>query len=207
VPRQARPPRRRVPTLAQAATRRDEAYRRKVSQAKRRKGLLIVHTGNGKGKSTAAWGLMTRAWGRGMKVGVVQFLKSATARFGEVRAAQKMGIDWAASGDGFTWTSRDLSRTEALARRGWEIAREWMARDYDVLILDEFTYPLTYGWLDVAEVLAWVAEHKPPKLHLVITGRDAPKALVAAADLVTEMREVKHPFKDQGVVAQPGVEF
>jgi cob(I)alamin adenosyltransferase len=142
-----------------------------------------------------------------MKVGVVQFLKSATARFGEVRAAQKMGIDWAASGDGFTWTSRDLSRTEALARRGWEIAREWMARDYDVLILDEFTYPLTYGWLDVAEVLAWVAEHKPPKLHLVITGRDAPKALVAAADLVTEMREVKHPFKDQGVVAQPGVEF
>ncbi len=170
-------------------------------------GLLIVHTGEGKGKSTAAFGMALRAWGHGMRVGVVQFIKAEDGDWGEVRAARKLGLDWQAVGDGFTWLSQDMEATIARARRGWRQAQEKIrSGDYDLLILDEFTYPLNLGWLETDEVLTWLTANRPPELHLVITGRDAPPRLLEAADLVTEMRLVKHPFQ-RGVQAQRGVEF
>jgi cob(I)alamin adenosyltransferase len=187
----------------------DKEARRQAARRKRiKKGLVIVNTGKGKGKTTAAFGMMTRAWGRDMRVGMVQFLKNENARFGELRAAEKMGVEVVSTGDGFTWTSRDGDETIARARAAWEQAKARIASgDYDMLVLDEFTYPLHYGWLDVHEVIEWLREHKPSMLHLVITGRYAPDALIDFADLVTEMREIKHPLHEQGIRAQPGVEF
>ena len=175
----------------------------------KKKGLVIVHTGNGKGKTTAALGMLLRAWGRGMKVGVIQFIKNENARYGEIKAGERMGdIDWISTGDGFTWTSQDMDETEAKARHGWALAQARIAGGgYDLLILDEFTYPLHYGWLNVAEVIDWLRANKPPLLHLVITGRYAPEVLIDYADLVTEMREIKHPYKEQGIRAQAGVEY
>lgn len=185
-----------------------EAYRQEVRKAKRRKGLVIVNTGTGKGKTTAAFGLAFRARGRKMDVGILQFIKPGTARFGEIRAARDLGIHVEGSGDGWTWKSKDLDESAALAGAGWERARHYITeRKFDVLVLDEFTYPLHYGWLDTAEVVAWLREHKPEDMHLVITGRYAPDALVEYADLVTEMTLIKHPFKEQGIRAQPGIEF
>jgi len=173
-----------------------------------KKGLVIVNTGHGKGKSTAAFGLMTRAWGRGMRVCVLQFIKNENANFGETRAARKMGIEMTSIGDGFTWLSRDLDETAAKAQHGWRRAQEKIASGaYDVIILDEFTYTFKYGWLDVQEVIAWLRAHKPEMLHLVITGRDAPQELIDFADLATEMRVLKHPLKEQGIRAQVGIEY
>jgi cob(I)alamin adenosyltransferase len=186
-----------------------EAIRAAARRAKKKKGLVIVNTGEGKGKTTAALGVMTRAWGRKMKIGVLQFLKNENARYGEIKAAARMGnIDWIATGDGWTWTSSDMDETVAKARHAWSIAQERIANGgYDLLILDEFTYPLHYGWLDSNEVLAWLEANKPPMLHLIITGRNAPQNLIDFADLVTEMRAIKHPFGEQGIRAQPGIEF
>ncbi len=172
-----------------------------------KQGLLIIHTGNGKGKSTAAFGTLLRAWGRGFRVCVVQFLKAETGQWGEIKAAKKLGIDWFAKGDGFTWTSRDMDETVSRALEGWEVAKEKITSgDYDLIVLDEFTYALHFGWLDTAQVIEWLKANKPNDMHLVITGRDAPAALIEYADLVTEMREVKHPFT-KGILAQAGVEF
>jgi cob(I)alamin adenosyltransferase len=143
-----------------------------------------------------------------MRVGGVQFFKHANAHFGELRALAKMQVALTPMGDGFTWTSRDLDATQAKALHGWELAKQRIASGaFDIFLLDEFTYLLHFGWLETAEVLAWFAAHKPPMLHLIITGRDAPKALIEAADLVTEMREVKHPLHTQGIRAQKGIEF
>ena len=180
----------------------------KASSARRvRKGLVLVNTGNGKGKSTAAFGIMFRAWGRGMKVCAVQFIKSDKSMYGEQMAAEKLGIEMISSGRGFTWTSKDLSEDAARARNGWRIAREAISSgDYDVVVLDEITYPVRYGWIEAREVLD-VLEERPPMLHVVITGRHAAPEIVEAADLVTEMRQVKHPYHDQGILAQRGVEF
>ena len=172
-----------------------------------RKGLVIVNTGNGKGKSTAAFGLLLRAWGRGLRVCVVQFIKSETGKWGEVKAAQKLGIDWFTTGDGFTWTSKDMDETVARALAGWEVAKEKITSgNYDVIVLDEFTYAMHFNWLDTDQVIDWLKTNKPADLHLVITGRDAPAKLIEYADLVTEMLEVKHPYQ-KGIQAQPGVEF
>jgi cob(I)alamin adenosyltransferase len=186
-----------------------EAFRTAVRRARKKKGLVIVNTGTGKGKTTAALGVMTRAWGRMMRIGVLQFLKNENARFGEIKAAEQMGgIDWLSTGDGWTWTSQDMDETEARARHGWQIAQELIANGhYDLLILDEFTYPLHYGWLDTEAVIEWLKANKPPMLHLVITGRYAPQALIDYADLVTEMREIKHPYREQGIRAQAGIEY
>lgn len=183
--------------------------RRKAARANRvKKGLVIVNTGNGKGKTTAALGILLRAWGRDMRVGGIQFLKHENANYGELRALQRMGVELTPMGDGFTWTSRDLDETQAKAVHGWETAKARIASgEYDVFLLDEFTYALTYGWIDTAEVIEWLRQHKPPMLHLIITGRNAPQALIDFADLVTEMREVKHPFRDQGIRAQKGIEY
>lgn len=183
--------------------------RRKAARASpMRKGLVIVNTGNGKGKTTAALGIVLRAWGRDMRVGGIQFFKHANANFGELRALERMGVALTPMGDGFTWTSRDMDETQARALHGWEVAKERISSGaYDLFLLDEFTYVLHFGWLDTATVLSWIEANKPPMLHLIITGRDAPQALVDFADLVTEMREVKHPFRDQGIKAQKGVEY
>lgn len=186
-----------------------EEVRRAVRRARKKKGLVIVNTGNGKGKTTAALGIMTRAWGREMKVGVLQFLKNENARFGEIKAAERMGnIDWLSTGDGWTWTSKDGDETVARAQHGWQIAKERILSEaYDLLILDEFTYTMHFGWLDANEVVDWLTENKPEMLHLIVTGRNAPDALIEYADLVTEMKEIKHPFTEQGIRAQAGIEY
>jgi cob(I)alamin adenosyltransferase len=176
-------------------------------QSRNRKGLLIVYTGNGKGKTTAALGLILRAWGQGFKSCVIQFIKARTGAWGEVKAAQKMGIEWHKMGNGFTWASPDLDKTAARAIHGWQLAQQKITSDeYDLVVLDEFTYPLHFGWISAEEVISWLKENKPPRLHLVITGRNAPQSLLDYADLVSEMVEVKHPF-EQGAKAQPGIEF
>lgn len=175
--------------------------------AKERRGLVLVFTGNGKGKTTAALGTLFRAWGRDYRVCVIQFLKAETGAWGEVKAAQRLGIEWYKTGDGFTWTSKDIDETRAKALHGWELAKQKIASgEYDLVILDEFTYPLAFGWLDPGEVIEWLRAYKPPQMHLIITGRDAPPLLIEYADLVTEMREVKHPFAI-GVKAQAGIEY
>ena len=172
-----------------------------------RKGLLIVHTGDGKGKSTAAFGTVFRAWGRGMRTCVIQFIKSEKGEWGEIKAAKKLGMEWITTGDGFTWDSKDMDATAARAVHGWEIAKEKIASDqYDLIVLDEMTYVFQFGWLDVNTVMQWLMENKPADLHLMITGRGAPQALIDQADLVTEMKAIKHPF-DKGILAQPGIEF
>lgn len=171
-----------------------------------RRPLVVVHTGEGKGKTTAALGILFRAWGRGMRVVMLQFIKSTTSNYGEDRAARKLGIEIIPLGGGFTWLSKDIEKDKALARRLWEICKEKIASGaYDIVILDEFTYPLTYGWLPMEEVLDFL-RNRPPGMHIVITGREAPPELVEFADLVTEMRPVKHPF-EKGIKAQPGLEF
>ena len=170
------------------------------------KGLVIVNTGKGKGKTTAAMGVLLRAWGRNMNVIMLQFIKHSTANFGEQRAAQKMGVEMRAMGDGFTWRSKDLDQTADLARAHWEDCKEVIAHGgYDVVILDEFTYPMHYGWIPVEDVIETLS-NRPEMLHVIITGRNAPEALVEFADLVTEMNVVKHPYH-QGIKAQPGIEF
>lgn len=172
-----------------------------------RKGLVVINTGKGKGKSTAAFGVMFRAWGRGMKVGAVQFIKSEKTRYGEQMAAEKLGIEMIPSGRGFTWTSHDLTEDAARARHGWETAKNMiLSGEYDVLVLDEITYPIRYGWLSTDEVLE-VLKQRPAMEHVIITGRDAQPELIEFADLVTEMAQVKHPYHDQGIKAQKGIEF
>ncbi|PIE82450.1 MAG: cob(I)yrinic acid a,c-diamide adenosyltransferase [Chloroflexi bacterium] len=184
----------------------------KLTQEQRRqhqkKGLIIVNTGEGKGKTTAALGLLMRAWGRDMRVGMLQFLKHEKARFGEIKAAAKMGIDIIPTGDGFSRKSKDLAETQARAQHGWEMAKNHISNgNYDLFVLDEFTYPLAYGWVNQKEAIAWLQNNKPPMLHLVITGRYAPQALIEYADLVTEMQVIKHPLADQGIRAQAGIEY
>jgi cob(I)alamin adenosyltransferase len=174
--------------------------------AEKRKALVIVYTGNGKGKTTAALGMLLRAWGRDMKVVMLSFMKNEGANFGEERAARKLGVELTPVGKGFTWLSKDISQDEAMAKHGWTVAQEKLSSgDYDIVILDEITYAINYGWLDLEEVIE-VLRRRPPDVHVVLTGRDAPQGLIDFADLVTEMREVKHPFQ-AGIKAQPGVDF
>jgi cob(I)alamin adenosyltransferase len=141
-----------------------------------------------------------------MKVVMLSFMKAETSNYGEERAAKKLGIELIPLGAGFTWLSKDLEHDKALAQRCWALCKEKIASgDYDIVVLDEITYPLTYGWLDLDDVLETL-RNRPAGLHVVMTGRDAPEPLVEFADLVTEMREVKHPFQ-KGIKAQPGVDF
>lgn len=172
-----------------------------------RQGLVIVNTGDGKGKTTASLGTMFRAWGRGMRVCVVQFIKHETGNWGEIKAARKLDIEWHAMGDGFTWLSKDVDETGEKTRRAWALAQQKIQFGaHDLIILDEMTYAFHYGWLEVIQVVAWLKENKPSELHLIITGRDAPPELIEFADLVTEMREIKHPYQ-RGILAQAGIEF
>jgi cob(I)alamin adenosyltransferase len=181
-----------------------EEHRRRPDR--RGQSLVIVNTGAGKGKTTAALGLLLRAWGQNMRVVMVQFLKAQTGNWGEAKAARKLGVEIIPLGDGFTWMSKNIEQDRALAQQGWQRCRELIESGrYDIVIMDELTYCFRFGWLDLDEVLAVLAQ-RPPNLHVVITGRDAPAALIEFADLVTEMREVKHPYKE-GVKAQKGIEF
>ena len=151
-------------------------------------------------------GVMFRAWGRGMNVIMMQFIKHSTANFGEQRAAKKLGITMKSMGDGFTWRSKDLDQSADLARALWDDAKEIIATgDNDLIILDEFTYPLHYGWIEVQEVIETLIK-RPEMLHIIITGRHAPQELIDFADLVTEMNVIKHPYSE-GIKAQPGIEF
>lgn len=171
-----------------------------------RKALVIVNTGHGKGKTTAALGILFRAWGRGMRVVMLQFIKTKTGNYGENRAARKLGIELIPLGGGFTWLSKDIEKDKALAREAWELSKQkLLSGEYDLVIFDELTYPLTYGWIPTAEVIE-ALKARPPHVHVIITGRDAPQELIDYADLVTEMREVKHPYQ-KGIKAQPGIEF
>ena len=175
------------------------------SRPAERKGLVVVNTGNGKGKTTAALGLALRAWGRDMRVCVIQFIKG-TDRTGEALAARRIGLEWHVTGNGFTWTG-DKAEQQRLAVAAWAEACDKIEHGgYDVIVLDEFTYALEYAWLRTADVIAWLRSHKPPHLHLVITGRGAPAELIEYADLVTEMTDVKHPYRS-GIAGQPGIEY
>jgi cob(I)alamin adenosyltransferase len=169
--------------------------------------LLIVVTGHGKGKSTSAFGMLMRAWARGYRCGVFQFVKSGKWKVGEAKAAAALGgIDWEKMGDGWSWLSRDLEESAELAREGWAGVKRAIGEErYQFLLLDEFTYPLKWGWIEVADVLDALAA-RPGFQHVVITGRDAPPELTAAADLVSEVVKVKHPM-DAGVRAQQGIEW
>ncbi|GAB3235401.1 cob(I)yrinic acid a,c-diamide adenosyltransferase [Glycomyces halotolerans] len=174
---------------------------------KRETPLLMVHTGTGKGKSTAAFGMMMRAWNQDWPIAVFQFVKSGKWRVGEQAAAEKLGgIDWFKMGDGWSWTSRDLAESADLAREGWEEVKRCLAEErYRFYLLDEFTYPMKWGWVDTAEVVATL-ENLTGRQYVMITGRDAPAELIEAADLVTEMTKVKHPL-DQGWRGQKGIEW
>ncbi|SBW08266.1 Cob(I)yrinic acid a,c-diamide adenosyltransferase [uncultured Alphaproteobacteria bacterium] len=173
------------------------------------KGLVIVHTGAGKGKTTAAIGMALRIVGHGGRVGILQFIKgSGNWDTAERRALESFGeqVAFRIMGEGFTWETQDRERDLAACAAAWEVARSWIAGGgFDMVILDELNIALRYDYLDLADVLATLAA-KPADLHVVITGRNAPDALIAAADLVTEMTMVKHPFR-AGVKAQAGVEF
>lgn len=185
----------------------EEAITEQAGPRRVRKGLVLINTGKGKGKTTAALGVMLRAWGRGMEVVAVQFIKSEKAKYGEQLAAEKLGIEMIPSGRGFTWTSHDLSEDAARARHGWSMAKEMIeSGDYDVVVLDEITYPIKYGWIEASEIVD-VLQSRPKMVNVVITGRDAPKELVDVADMVTEMTMVKHHYHEQGIKAQKGVEF
>lgn len=169
------------------------------------RGLVIVNTGDGKGKSTAAFGLAFRALGRGKAVKVFQFMKVPTARFGEHRLAERVGLPVEGLGDGFSWKSKDLDHSAQLAREGWDKAKAAiLSGAYFLVVLDEVTYPLIYGWLPLQEVLDTL-QARPKDVHVCLTGRRCPQELIAIADTVTEMQMIKHAFQ-AGIPAQRGIE-
>ena len=173
------------------------------------KGLLMVNTGDGKGKTTCALGLMMRAAGRGMNCCMVQFMKSKTDRYGEHESAELLGIEVHTMGDGFTWDTKDTAQDIKTSEETWELCKRKMhGEEYDLLVFDELVYVLDYKFLDLTKVLDEIksVREKQPHLHIVVTGRNAPPELIEMADLVTEMKEVKHPFH-AGIFAQQGIEF
>ena len=186
-----------------------------TTRQRRNRPLLVVHTGEMKGKSTAAFGLALRAWNQGWPIGVFQFVKSAKWKVGEEHALRTLGasgeggtVAWHKMGEGWSWTRKHGTADDhaANAREGWEqVKRDLAAQTYRFYVLDEFTYPMTWGWVDVEEVVQ-VLRERPGDQHVVITGRDAAPALVEAADLVMETRKLKHPM-DAGQKGQRGIEW
>lgn len=189
------------------AQRHKEGFEKKKAAARLEKGLLIVNTGTGKGKSTAAFGMGMRVLGHGWKLGVVQFIKGALESAERRFLSAQPNCDFQVVGAGYTWNTQDRDADIATARNGWLQARR-MIEDptYNMVILDELNIVLKYEYLDLDEVLGVFAGRRE-MLHVVVTGRHAPQRLIAAADLVSEMRPVKHPYREQGVKAQAGVEF
>jgi cob(I)alamin adenosyltransferase len=186
-----------------------------TTRQRRNRPLVIVHTGTGKGKSTAAFGLALRGWNQGWPIGVFQFVKSAKWRIGEERALRVLGesgeggrVDWHKMGEGWSWIQRPGTEEDhaADAREGWEqIKRDLAAETYGLYVLDEFTYPMKWGWVDVDDVVETLTA-RPGHQHVIVTGRDADPRLVGIADLVTEMGKVKHPM-DAGQKGQKGIEW
>jgi cob(I)alamin adenosyltransferase len=184
-----------------------------TTRERRTRPLVVVHTGTGKGKSTAAFGLALRAWNQGWPIGVFQFVKSAKWRVGEENALRTLGasgqggtVAWHKMGEGWSWIQRDAGGHAEQAAEGWaQITRDLAAQTYRLYVLDEFTYPIKWGWIDVQEVIS-VLRDRPGRQHVVITGRDAHPDLVGYADLVTDMTKVKHPM-DQGQKGQKGIEW
>ncbi|TND03898.1 MAG: cob(I)alamin adenosyltransferase [Rhodocyclaceae bacterium] len=178
----------------------------KIAAAATERGVLLVNTGNGKGKSSAAFGVVARALGHGMRVAVVQFVKARKDTGEETVLGRLPGISWHVMGEGFTWETQDAARDAAAARAAWEVAAAYL-RDpaVNLVVLDELTYAFKYQWLPLDEVLAALAA-RPPMQHAIVTGRAAPAALIEAADTVTDMTMVKHAFK-AGVKAMPGMEW
>lgn len=177
-----------------------------IAAAAQERGLLLVHTGTGKGKSSAAFGLLARALGHGMKAAVVQFIKSRSDTGEEAFFRRQPGVEWHVMGEGFTWETQDTGRDAAAAQAAWAVARRYLAdAATGLVILDEMTYAFKYGWLDVEAALA-ALRARPAMQHVVITGRGAPKELIDAADTVTDMRMVKHAYQ-AGVKAMPGIEW
>lgn len=167
---------------------------------------VIVNTGHGKGKSSAAFGVMGRAWARGWSVVVVQFVKGGKWNTGERKLADHLGVEWHTLGDGFTWESTDLDESAAKNRHAWAVAKDKLSSgNYDLVILDELTYTITYGWVPVDDVVTAVTG-RHARTNVVITGRDAAPELVEIADTVTEMAKVKHAL-DQGIGARKGIEY
>ncbi len=177
-----------------------------IEQADRDQGLLLILTGNGKGKSSSAFGMIARALGHGMRVGVAQFIKGRSDTGEETFFKRQDNVTWHVLGEGFTWDTQNLDKDIETANKGWAIVREMLKDEsLDMLVLDELTYPLKFGWLDSEQVLADIAA-RPAMQHVVITGRAAPKALLEAADTVSEISDVKHAYRD-GVRAQKGVDL
>ncbi|MGL4178186.1 MAG: cob(I)yrinic acid a,c-diamide adenosyltransferase [Dermatophilaceae bacterium] len=190
-----------------------------TTRQRRNRPLLVIHTGDGKGKSTAAFGLALRGWNQGWRIGVFQFVKSAKWRIGEQTVLERLGrlhdetgeggpVDWHKMGSGWSWTRKagEADDHRAAAVEGWqEITRRLADQTYDLLVLDEFTYPMAWGWVDVDDVVATLAA-RPGFQHVVITGRRADPRLLEAADLVTEMTKVKHPM-EAGQKGQKGIEW
>jgi cob(I)alamin adenosyltransferase len=171
-------------------------------------GLNIVFSGNGKGKTSAAMGTLLRAYGQGLSIGVIQFIKSPERIYGEANTAQRLEIPFRSMGDGFVQKQSDQTDSQHAARDAWEEAKQWInSQEYHMLILDEITYLFYFKWLDVNEFIAWIKQNKPASMHLVMTGRYAPAELIDFADLVTEMQEIKHPYRDQRLTAQVGVDY
>lgn len=167
---------------------------------------LLVNTGTGKGKSSAAFGVMGRAWARGWTVCVVQFVKSEKWRAGERKLADHLDVEWHTLGDGFTWESDDLDETAAKGRHAWQVAAEKIrSGTYDLVILDEATYIVKYGWVPVDDIVA-VLRDRPPRTNVIVTGRYAPDEIIAIADTVTDMTKVKHAM-DEGIGARKGIEY
>jgi len=167
---------------------------------------LLINTGTGKGKSSAAFGVMGRAWARGWNVSVVQFIKSEKWKVGERKLAEHLGIDWHTLGDGFTWESTDLDETAAKGQHAWEVAAATIASgERDLVILDEATYLVKYGWVPVESIVEVLA-HRPERTNVIVTGRYAPEELIAIADTVTEMTKIKHAM-DIGIGARKGIEY
>jgi cob(I)alamin adenosyltransferase len=172
----------------------------------RQRSLVLVNTGDGKGKSTAAFGIVMRGVARGWRVCVIQFIKSGKWKVGEEAIGRQLGVEWMKGGDGFTWESPDLDQSRGRAVAAWQLAAATIAAgDHELVVLDEVTYPVNYGWLAIEDVLDTIRT-RPEHVNIVLTGRDAPAALVEIADTVTEMRKVKHAF-DRGIRARRGLDF
>jgi cob(I)alamin adenosyltransferase len=177
-----------------------------IAAASDERGLLIVITGNGKGKSTSAFGTVARALGHGMKVGVVQFIKSRTDTGEEAFLGKQPGVEWHVTGDGFTWDTQNREQDIATAERGWAIAASMLSDpSFQLVVLDELTYLLSYGYLDSDAVLDALAQ-RPPTQHVIVTGRAATDTLIELADTVSAIADQKHAFR-AGVTAQPGIDF
>lgn len=192
----------------QRMQRRQEIQRQRVGERDQEKGLILVFTGQGKGKTTAALGLVLRTLGHGDRVAVIQFIKGGWEP-GEAKALKVFGeaLNWHALGEGFTWETQDRKRDQQLVANAWQQALKYLGNEkHKLVVLDELNVAIKLGYIDVAEVLKGL-DTRPPLTHVALTGRGAPKELIEHADLVTEMKMIHHPFKEQGIKAQAGIEF